>query len=233
MGVGFSLSGPEPAAEAPVLLHVYNFSTANKALNSFLHALGTGAYHCGVEVNGKEWSYRGAAHVGTGVFSCVPRSCQGHAYFKTIDMGRTSLTPTEVKSLIEQLRSEWHGLDWNLLTLNCCHFCDYFCRCLGLGGIPAWITNLAGTGAALEEKGALLYMKGMEAHNFCCGRRQRGDLYCCRSNGAGYSCVVKPLCCMQQMPETYEEVSTGVESYEALGGCQIKRTSSGRHLLQL
>merc|ERR1719401_1615130 len=47
------------------------------------------------------------------------------------------------------MTDEWNGEEYNLLNHNCCHFCDAFCRRLGVGPTPQWVTNLAGAGARL------------------------------------------------------------------------------------
>lgn len=57
-------------------------------MNDGLHAFGTGAYHCGIEVNGIEYAYGANETVGsTGVFTCVPRRAPGYEYRATIDFG--------------------------------------------------------------------------------------------------------------------------------------------------
>jgi len=57
-------------------------------VNSGLHALGTGAYHCGVEVNGVEFAF-GAnnIHNMSGVFTCVPMQSPGYEFRQTLDFG--------------------------------------------------------------------------------------------------------------------------------------------------
>mmetsp|Transcript_254 Transcript_254/g.404 ORF Transcript_254/g.404 Transcript_254/m.404 type:complete len:742 (+) Transcript_254:110-2335(+) len=62
------------------------------ALNSGLHALGTGAYHCGVEVNGIEYAF-GANNIQglSGVFTCVPKRSPGYEFRTTLDFGERRL----------------------------------------------------------------------------------------------------------------------------------------------
>lgn len=59
-----------------------------QTMNNGLHALGTGAYHCGIEVNGIEYAY-GANNVATttGVFTCVPKHSPGYEIRASIDFG--------------------------------------------------------------------------------------------------------------------------------------------------
>jgi len=158
--MGTSASAEElPIKSAPVVLHVYDMGldTEVHALNRILRALGTGAFHCGVEIYGKEWSYRGMrATKGTGVFWCKPRNCEGHAYLESIVMGNCRMSELDVVKLLRHLESEWPGTGYDILKRNCCHFSDTLCICMGVGPIPTWVTNLAGTGAAIADTGEYL-----------------------------------------------------------------------------
>merc|ERR1719221_784072 len=64
-------------------------------------------------------------------------------------MDVTMLSKHDVRQFVELLEIEWLGRDYDLLSRNCCHFSDTFCRGLGVGPLPAWVMNLAGTGASL------------------------------------------------------------------------------------
>mmetsp|Transcript_29315 Transcript_29315/g.90255 ORF Transcript_29315/g.90255 Transcript_29315/m.90255 type:complete len:222 (-) Transcript_29315:97-762(-) len=145
--------GPPALRPTPVLLHVYDMGmTAEVAvLNSVLRAVGAGAYHVGVEAHGREWSYRGLTHAGTGVFCRAPRCCEDHSYRETVQMGTTTLSEADVAKVIKVLKKEWIGLRYDLLKRNCCHFSNAFCYHLGVGPIPAWITLLASAGQAAAE----------------------------------------------------------------------------------
>mmetsp|Transcript_45723 Transcript_45723/g.130519 ORF Transcript_45723/g.130519 Transcript_45723/m.130519 type:complete len:244 (-) Transcript_45723:236-967(-) len=146
----------------PVTVHIYDMGTDPEvqALNRVLRVLGAGAFHCGVEVYGREWSFRGKREgSGTGVFNCRPRSCEGHSYLESQYMGRSTLSEAEVRKLIDALEAEWPGEGYDLLKRNCCHFVDALCKCLGVGSIPEWITNLAGTGACIAEAGEYIEMR--------------------------------------------------------------------------
>lgn len=154
-------SGLEPAhqvstttGQAPVLLHVYDVTgnSAVKSINSILSTIGTGAFHIGVEVYGREWSYGYDESGDTGVFCCQPRGCDAHSYVKVLEMGETNLQENEVRAVIERLAAEWQGQDYDILRCNCCHFSDELCRQLGVGPVPRWVTSLAGAGEALDDK---------------------------------------------------------------------------------
>jgi len=42
-------------------------------------------------------------------------------------------------AVLRVIDSSWHGCTYNLLSRNCNHFSDLFCRLLGCGPCPAWI----------------------------------------------------------------------------------------------
>eukprot|EP00930_Biecheleria_cincta_P041134 TRINITY_DN28170_c0_g1_i2.p1 TRINITY_DN28170_c0_g1~~TRINITY_DN28170_c0_g1_i2.p1 ORF type:complete len:310 (-),score=71.16 TRINITY_DN28170_c0_g1_i2:36-965(-) len=137
---------------AKVILHIYDVSTDPSIgeVNKILVAMGTGAFHGGVEVYHKEWSY-GYTAQGSGVFCCEPKGCTAHIYRESIVMGETKLNPKEVSDVLAILMAEWKGTDYNLLTKNCVIFCDAFCQKIGVGSVPSWVKNLAGAGATLEK----------------------------------------------------------------------------------
>jgi len=145
----------EIAVPVPVTLNIYNVGTSEevRAINKVLRVLGTGAFHCGVEVYDSEWSYRGTGFGMPGVFSRRPRQCEGHIYSESVSMGVTLMSRRHVHDVIRVLSRDWPGSKYDLLKYNCCHFCDAFCKLLGVGQIPGWITNLASTGAAIMETG--------------------------------------------------------------------------------
>lgn len=182
-----------PAVEgnsAVVVLHVYDIGTSGggQVLNTLLRPLGTGAFHCGVEVYGWEWSYSFAVRgrdiiQGTGIFCCRPRDCGGHTYSQSVIMGQSPMSEDDVVELIRRLEEEWAVQDYDLLTHNCCHFANNLCIKLGVGAIPEWVLNLPRVGAALAARSAT-------ANACCCGsqppRRTRkaaasSNAFCCGS----------------------------------------------------
>lgn len=144
----------------PVTLHIYDVSTDphSSQLNEYLTALGTGAFHGAVEVDGLEWSY-GYSSQGTGVFSNKPKGCKAHHYRCSEKIGDTSMSQKEIKSLIETMKKEWPGTEYDLLRHNCCVFSNALCERLGVGPIPRWVTNLAATGATVTDG----LIKGVDA----------------------------------------------------------------------
>jgi len=90
----------------------------------------------------------------TGIFSVSPRECGPHKYRESVAMGLTELSKPEVMALLGELAREWPSAGYDLLHRNCGHFADQFCRRLGVGAIPTWVTSFA-DGAATVQAGAL------------------------------------------------------------------------------
>lgn len=173
--------GKTSSSGAQVTLHVYDVTglKAVCSVNKILRRLGTGLFHCGVEVHGREWSYSDInapilAKGATGVFSCQPGACEGHGWRESIVMGRTPLNEYQVHLLVESLKARWPVADYHTLSRNCCHFSDEFCRSLGVGSIPPWIVSLAGIGSGLLRVASGEVM-------LCCGNseKEEAETYLC------------------------------------------------------
>eukprot|EP00931_Biecheleriopsis_adriatica_P059056 TRINITY_DN35274_c0_g2_i1.p1 TRINITY_DN35274_c0_g2~~TRINITY_DN35274_c0_g2_i1.p1 ORF type:complete len:274 (+),score=33.85 TRINITY_DN35274_c0_g2_i1:38-859(+) len=138
-----------------VWLHVYDMSLPACSfcrLNDILRLFQTGAFHVAVEVDGQEWSFVERAR-GSGVYSCQPRSARPHVYRESVAMGCTCLSEEEVSDLITGLQEEWQGASYDVFLCNCCHFSDTFCRWLGVGPLPGWVSHLPQLGATLVLAG--------------------------------------------------------------------------------
>ena len=147
------------------------------AMNDGLHALGSGAYHVGVEVNGLEFAY-GANDVPslTGVFTCRPRRSPGYQYRTTLDFGSCSIigappgrsqgsrasppddtpgnsTASDGHRIMQDMAREYLGCDYDLLRRNCCTFARDTCLRLGVAEdeIPTWFLHLASAGADAHD----------------------------------------------------------------------------------
>jgi len=142
----------EEARPVPVTLHVYDLgkNPEVQAINSVLGAFGTGAFHCGVEVYGHEFSFNYKAE-GSGVFKCPPRQCPGHTYRTSVNMGFTTFSSSQAERVLYVLMQQWPGACYHILNRNCCAFCDEFCTALGVGPIPQWTRNLAKTASQMGD----------------------------------------------------------------------------------
>lgn len=139
----------------PVRLNVYHVGKSEGILsirtaNGLLTILGSGAYHAAVEIYDMEWSF-GEISEGTGVFWCEPRQCSMHEYYKTVELGTTRKPRQKVDQILNELKHEWQGVDYDLLRKNCCHFSNEFAILLGVDPLPDWVLNLARVGTTLEE----------------------------------------------------------------------------------
>jgi len=135
-----------------VTLQIYDAGGTEvvKNVNTFLRAVGTGAFHTGVEVYGKEWSFGFTNDGSSGIFSCPPQRCRTHAYREAVPMGETFLSQTEVESLLLAMAMVWRGGHYDVLRRNCTHFCEEFCSKLGVDPVPAWCGNMALAGRTVD-----------------------------------------------------------------------------------
>jgi len=109
---------------------------------------GYGAFHTGVEVYGREWSFGMTFDdVSTGVMWNYPAQNRDHAFRETLSMGYTSLSPEEVDSMLSEMMIEWKGNTYHVLQRNCHNFSNALCEKLGAAPVPAWVNDLAHTGA--------------------------------------------------------------------------------------
>jgi len=174
---------------AQVMLHVYDLGTSCTVvgLNRALRSRGCGLYHCGVEVHGLEWSFSGLPQEAcdrgeTGIFSCKPRCCDTHNFSTSVDLGCTKMGKIGLYHLLQSMEEDWQGDGYHLLSKNCQHFCQEFCRLLNVAPVPEWVT-------ALSASGAMLVHQAERRHQEC-------TTLCCTSadaEGEGLPAVVIPM----------------------------------------
>jgi len=128
------------AEDSAVLLNIYDLTEEFKLPNSVFQevvALG-GAFHAGVEVYGREWSFGY-----DGVHWLPPRTHDVHVYRESILIGHTKYAPEEVALILEdEMFSKWPGRSYDLLSRNCCTFSRSFCKRLTGDIIPDWVDRL-------------------------------------------------------------------------------------------
>lgn len=137
---------------SPCRLHIYDVSTNPEIaqLNQYLTAVGTGAFHGGIEVYDKEFSF-GYCKEGPGVFSNKPKGCTMHHFRETIELGECTKSEEEVNTLVEEMKPEYPGPEYDLIRKNCVIFSADFAKRLGVKEVPMWVTNLAGAGATIQD----------------------------------------------------------------------------------
>lgn len=137
-----TVSSRKKIGVVPVYLNVYDLTP----INGYAYWLGLGVYHSGVQVHGVEYAFGAHEHETTGIFEVEPKQCPGFTYRKSILIGRTNLSPREIRSFMEKLAEEYSGNTYHLITKNCNHFCNDVCLRLTGKPIPRWINRLARLG---------------------------------------------------------------------------------------
>ena len=97
-------------------------------------------------VHGKEYGFGAHDFPASGVFEVEPRSCPGFIYRNSIVLGRINKSPSEFRSFIENIASEYHGDTYHLISKNCNHFTDDICWRLTGKRVPGWVNRLARLG---------------------------------------------------------------------------------------
>lgn len=139
-----------------VYLNVYDVTRGHgvRWLNSLtaheLSPLRLGAFHVGVQVGGREWSF-GHHPCDSGVSWSRPRSQRDHQFRESVQMEDCMLSQGEILALLEKMRGEYGGQSYDMLTRNCCHFADDLCRRMGVGAVPEWIQRLPRMGGFAAE----------------------------------------------------------------------------------
>ncbi len=42
----------------------------------------------------------------------------------------------QIKAILQRLKTDWPGLSYDLLSRNCCHFCEVLCQELEVKPVP-------------------------------------------------------------------------------------------------
>ncbi|KAJ4953074.1 hypothetical protein NE237_029906 [Protea cynaroides] len=127
---------------APVYINVYDLT----AINDYVYWFGLGVYHSGIEVHGVEFAFGAHDFPTTGIFEVEPKQCPGFTFRKSILIGKSDFSPTEVRELMEKLAEEYTGNTYNLITKNCNQFCNDASIRLTGKPIPRWVNRLARIG---------------------------------------------------------------------------------------
>ncbi|KAG9416686.1 hypothetical protein AC1031_001066 [Aphanomyces cochlioides] len=109
-------------------------------------AWGLGAFHSGIVIGGVEFSFAG----GAGIFSSEPKQAQGAIFRESIEMGEFEGTYQDAKRIIDDMRSEFQGDQYNLLTKNCNTFSNEACIRLVGQPIPAFVNRIAYFGSCFS-----------------------------------------------------------------------------------
>ena len=103
-------------------------------------------------VHGMEYGFGAHDFPISGVFEVEPKSCPGFIFRSSVPLGRINMPPSEFRTFIESVASEYHGDTYHLISKNCNHFTDDMARRLTGRGIPGWVNRLAHMGISNSEQ---------------------------------------------------------------------------------
>ncbi|KAH0474187.1 MAG: hypothetical protein KVP17_000030, partial [Porospora cf. gigantea B] len=124
-------------------IQIYDLDSVIARLNAVTRPFETGAFHAGVEVFGWEYGYGRTDEPRCGLTKNSPMRHPVHVWREEFVLGPTALSEESVRKLLRSLADEWRGDDYNILTRNCTHFCEEFCKLLSVGPFPPFLMNLA------------------------------------------------------------------------------------------
>lgn len=137
---------PLPEGVLEIRISVYKIELTGVALLDEIGAGITGAYHSGLVVGGKEYSFGGHGDEGkSGVFSNEPEMNKCYIFFRRLVMGGVRADRDAVRAVIKKmaLESDWFGTSYDLLERNCNHFTSELCWRLIGRRPPRWINRTA------------------------------------------------------------------------------------------
>lgn len=123
-----------------VYLHVYDLQPEQ---NEVLYQVGLGMYHSGVTVGGNEWTFAG----GGGVFSHPPKEANGARFREAIDYGNYAGTSRDLDRVLDELREQFKGESYHLLTMNCNSFAEALLQRLVGKSLPGYVNRMAYLGS--------------------------------------------------------------------------------------
>lgn len=138
-----------------VFLNVYDLTESASIPNAMLNnslMKSFGAFHATIEVFGEEWGfYRQSRPEDCGICrSRYPRRHPIHVYRQSVNLGPTRFKDYEVWDIIrEKVLPEWPSRNYDLIHCNCIHFAMAMAQLLEVQAVPAWVSGLHETGAAL------------------------------------------------------------------------------------
>mmetsp|Transcript_86421 Transcript_86421/g.201025 ORF Transcript_86421/g.201025 Transcript_86421/m.201025 type:complete len:360 (-) Transcript_86421:134-1213(-) len=116
----------------PVWLHVYDLGQVSRLVLNSWAAQGSGpggAFHCGLEVIGVEFSFQAVASseqddAVSGVTWHTPKSHPRHVYRESVWLGISPLSMADIARVLEQMERLWLARDYHCLWNNCTDFAE-------------------------------------------------------------------------------------------------------------
>jgi len=133
-----------------VWLHIYDLGPITGRLNEVvLRSANLGAFHCGVEVLGDEWSFQGFHDAWddptiSGVVRNEPKLHPAYIYCESMLLGRTPLGGIAIDNTIDRLMEEWPANSYHLVAHNCITFAEELAKVLQAPEpFPSWVRGAA------------------------------------------------------------------------------------------
>lgn len=99
---------------------------------------GLGLFHSGVQIEGKEYTFAAES----GIFNHPPRSVPSNAKFRdSIFMGMFNGTRSQIDTCIDELKQDFKGDNYNIMTKNCNCFANALVLKLINREIPGWVNR--------------------------------------------------------------------------------------------
>lgn len=137
------------ARRGRVVVRVYDLGQTFVTRGYNAVAKSYGAFHSGVEVYGKEWSFGMVCDdVSTGVGWNEPGMCENHSFREMLSMGWTRYSEEDVDLILQEMTQEWMGNSYDLFSRNCHNFSEALLARLGVACLPSWVNHLASSFAA-------------------------------------------------------------------------------------
>ena len=96
--------------------------------------------------HGMEYGFGAHEYPTSGVFQVEPKSCPGFIFRRSVCVGTTDMSPSQVRTCIEDLAEDYHGDTYHLIVKNCNHFTADVCQRLTGKPVPGWVNRLARLG---------------------------------------------------------------------------------------
>lgn len=129
-----------------VWLHIYDLGSVSGRLNEmWLRNVNLGAFHCGVEVLGDEWSFQGFQDAWdnpnlSGIVRNKPQEHSAYIYKESIFMGRVQLSEDCIDRIIDSAMDEWAANSYHIVNRNCVTFAEEFVTTLRVPHhFPEWV----------------------------------------------------------------------------------------------
>jgi len=151
MGGNQSAEAAGPRNGPNIYLNVYDSGKDARQMPGF------GVYHSGLEVMGTEYTFAGGDFDGSGVQEQTPKSSPPGSqwvYKETVDLGKTDLTESEVRSVLSAIRADFPAKRYDVMGSNCNHFTETLSLRLHVGSkYPSWVNRAAKWGGGLKGGG--------------------------------------------------------------------------------